>query len=122
MKLILSTILIIMMVLSAIISYAADLKWDASTGEVVGYNVYFTTGSDTFRKNVGNVIEVLDIDKILNLYPGKEYTFTVTAHNLIGESETSNAVNYTAAEYVPPDDNLPPVIIIIPGPVTIIVE
>lgn len=112
-------ILILAMIISAGLSYCADLKWDASTGDVEGYNVYFNSGEDEFHKDVGNVTEVLDIDTSLNLYPGKIYTATVKAYNAKGESDPSNSVEYTSPKYIPPDDVLPPVIIVLPESITI---
>lgn len=104
------------------IANAASLKWNASTGVVDGYNVYFSSEGIDYNKDVGNVIEIQNIDSELNLYPGKEYIFTVTAYNVMGESEPSNTASYNVPMYSVPGDNLPATVIIIPGPVTIIVE
>jgi len=104
------------------LSFGATLQWDACTG-ATGYNVYFTPDNiDYYHYNNGNQVRCEDIDNTLNLPPGVEMTFHVTAYNGVGESGESNKVTYTRAAYVPPEDNLPPVVIVIPGPVTIIIE
>lgn len=120
MKKLFLTVLIFMFCLG--LANAATLKWDVSTGTVDGYNVYFSSDGTEYNMDVGNVTEVTGIDSAFNLYPGNEYIFTVTAYNAAGESEPSNAAIYTAPGYAPPGDNLPATVIIIPGPVTIIVE
>ena len=98
---------------------AADLKWDASTGEVDGYNVYFTDGTNDFSHPVGDVTEVPDIDNTLNLLPGKTYVFTVTAWNIMGESGRSNEAAYEmTAVYTPPAQNIP-IKITVPAEITI---
>lgn len=102
---------------------AADLKWDASTGDVDGYNVYFSDGINNYNYNAGAALEVLDIVSTLNLRPGVTYTFTATAYNNeLGESGLSNEATYTTdPSYVIPDDSIP-VKIQKPSIITIIVE
>ena len=104
---------------------AANLRWDSSEGDVDGYIVYYGTsgeGEYTENINVGNVMEVLDIDNTLHLHPGETYTAIVRAYNDKGESGPSNSVEYTAPAFTPPDDKLPPIIITLPGPVTITIN
>ena len=115
-------ILAVLVFMFCSIANAASLRWDVSTGEVDGYNVYFISEGIDYNKDVGNVTEVAEIDSEFNLHPGKEYIFTVTAYNIMGESEQSNTAIYTTPIYTLPDDNLPSAVIHIPGPVTIIVE
>lgn len=98
---------------------APRLVWDASTGQVDGYKVYYTDGTNQYQKIV-TMPECPLAD--LNLEPGKSYTFWVTAYNTAGESGSSNTVAYDVAEYTPGPDVLPPVTIIIPGPVTITIN
>ena len=88
-------LLIILSILVMAVSVnAANLKWDASTGQVDGYTVYFTDGTDNYVHDAGNLTEVPDIDSTLNLAPAKTYTFYVTAWNLMGESDPSNTAEY----------------------------
>ena len=101
-------LMILVIMAMAMTANAATLRWDASTGEVDGYNIYFTDGIENFTAPVGGVTEVLDIDNTFNLLPGKTYTFSVTAWNSVGESGPSNeAVYVTASEYTPPEWNIP---------------
>jgi len=87
---------------------AATLKWDASAGDVDGYNIQFTDGTENFNYNAGAALEVLNIDKTLNLHRGKTYVFTATAYNQMGESARSNSVDYTTAPaYVAPENSIP---------------
>ena len=103
------------------LSLGANLQWDACTG-ALGYNIYFTDGVSTYNYNNRNQTVCTDIDNTLNLPYDVELTFYVTAYNSTGESGESNRVTYTRAAYVPPEDSLPPVVIVIPGPVTIIIK
>lgn len=91
-------------------SQAATLRWDASTGTVDGYTVYFTDGTNTYNYDAGTATEVVDIDTTLNLVYGTTYTFIVRAYNSVGESGDSNSASYTtdpAPVYNPPVDSLP---------------
>jgi len=102
------------------ITYAANpkLAWDGVT-EATGYTVYYDEVANTgfqYNKSVTGV-ECPLAD--LNLAPGKSYKFVVTAYNDAGQSGYSNQVTYDVPLYTPPTDNLPPKIIIIPGPITI---
>lgn len=103
------SLLIILVVLAMAISVnAADLRWDASTGDVEGYNIYFTDGTTVFNYNAGTALEVLDIDNALNLHRGTTYIFTATAYNEAGESPESDSAEYTTADaYVPPPNSIP---------------
>jgi len=105
----LTLFIFIFILLCASFSSAATLKWDAPTsGQIEGYNIYFTDGIDNFNQNVGNVLEVIDIDSAFNLIPGKTYIFTCTAWNIYGESGLSNEVVYgTPAIYTPPPTVIP---------------
>ena len=81
------------------------LKWDASTGEVIGYKVYYgtKTGEYTESKDVGNVTQYPLAD--LNLTQGLTYYFMLRAYNDFGESEDSNIISYSAPV---PGDLTPP--------------
>ena len=117
--------LIVLLILVMAVSVSAEpvnLRWDASTGEVDGYNIYFTGGAESFNYDAGDATEVLDIVDTLNLHPGTTYTFTATAYNQMGESEQSNSATYTTADvYAPPGDNIP-IRLTRPSVITIIVE
>jgi hypothetical protein len=71
------------------------LSWDASPDpSVVGYNVYYGTGSGNYTNivNVGGA----SFTTIPGIVEGKTYYFAVTAFDLFGqESVFSNEVNYT---------------------------
>ena len=81
---------------------AADLVWDASSGTVDGYKVYYGTNASNPSKsvNVGNKTQY-DIDK-LPLAENTQYYFCVTAYNTAGESNPCPPVAYTPADTTPP--------------------
>ena len=83
------------------------LKWDASTGEVIGYKVYYgtKTGEYTESKDVGNVTQYSLTE--LNLTQGLTYYFMVRAYNDLGESDDSNITSYSAPV---PGDLTPPLV------------
>ena len=104
-KLLLALLFVLFM---AVPAFAASLVWDASTGAVDGYIVYFgpTAGDHAqFHYDVGTPT-TCDLG-LLNLVPGTSYTFTVRAYNTAGESGDSNAVTYTRPAYSPPVNVLP---------------
>ena len=85
------------------------LKWDASTGEVTGYTIYYGTsqGSYLLNRDVGDVTQYA-----LNNFPlseGVTYYFVVRSYNSYGESANSGEISYTVpitGDTTPP---LPPV-------------
>ena len=88
--------------------YASDLKWNSSTGDVSGYNIYYglSQGSYPFSEDVGNVTQY-SLDNF-SLSEGTTYYFVVRAYNASGESGDSNATTYavpSAGDSTPP---LPP--------------
>jgi len=104
--------LLIIFVLTLLIStgaFAADLRWDASAGEVKGYTVYWTDSTgEPFNKTVSSTtLAILDIDNALELAPKETYNFIVKAYNDSGESGPSNSVDFTANHYSPPTDKTP---------------
>ena len=109
-------VLLLLLFCSGIVS-AKTLKWDALTILPDGYTAYWT-GTAVGNKTTTDT--QIDIDT-LNLLPGA-YTFVVKAFNVTGESGPSNEAIYTMDGYLPPVDNVAPVTIVIPGPVTIIVN
>ena len=96
-------ILMLIMVFIAIsVSSAATLVWDASTGTVDGYNVYYGTSATNPSEsvNVGNVTQY-SIDS-LPLSENVQYYFCVSAYNTAGESDPCAPVAYTPADTTPP--------------------
>lgn len=104
-KLLLALLIILFMAAPA---FAASLVWDASTGQVNGYIVYFgpTSGDHAAFHYENGIATSCDLVN-LNLVPGVDYTFTVRAWNSAGESGDSNSVPYTLPAYSPPVDVLP---------------
>ena len=115
-------LVLIFLLVSFGIASATDLRWDASTGIVDGYNVYYTDEITDFNFDAGNVLEILDIDTNLQLLADTTYTFTMKAYNNVGESPVSNTVIYTTTEgYTPPPNNIP-ISITAPTIITITIE
>jgi hypothetical protein len=83
----------------------AKLVWDASSGEVTGYRVYYglSQGSHPNSRDVGNVTECLLSN--LPLEENKTYYFVTRAYNGAGESGDSNEVSWQAPDMTAP---LPP--------------
>jgi len=104
--------LVLMVLLLIVVSASADIaRWDASEC-ADGYKIYY----NEYSTIIGESTEC-DLDA-LNLVPGVEYTFQVTAYNGYGESVKSNSLTYTKGSYTP-TENIPPMVICFPGPVTI---
>ena len=104
-KLILAFLLVLFITVPA---FAASLVWDASTGQVNGYIVYFgPTSGDHAQYHYDNGTDTSCDMSNLNLVPGIDYTFTVRAWNTAGESGDSNSVTYTVPAYSPPANVLP---------------
>ena len=106
--------------------YPCDEQWDA----LVGYNIYYSNpAGDQFNKTISksdistNSTRVLyeNIEDKLHLQYNVEYTLWVTAFSAGEESDKSNSDTYTRSGYSPSEDKLPPAIIRITGPVTIII-
>jgi hypothetical protein len=116
------------------IASAATLSWDYPSDEqwntLVGYNIYYSNpAGDQFNKIIyksdtstnSTRVRYEDIEDKLHLQYNVEYTLWMTAFNIGEESDKSNSAIYTRDGYSPPEDNLPPAIIHISGPVTIII-
>lgn len=110
---------LLFLLVAVAISHAATLTWNAPPEPVDGYVVHYTDQTNDYTYNAGSQT-TCDIDN-LNFVIGVEYTLNVTAYNSIGASDPSNSVVWTQTAYTPPPDSIPPVILI-PGPVTIIIN
>ena len=85
---------------------AETLVWDASSGSVDGYNVYYGTrpGDHSNYHDVGKVTQ-LDLNN-LPLSEGVTYYLSVSAYNEAGESPPCAPVVFTPGDNTPP---IPPV-------------
>ena len=63
-------------------------------------------GTDNFNYTVVGDVRTCDTG-LLNLVPGTEYTFHVTAYNETDESGPSNTVTWTRTVFEPPANLLP---------------
>ena len=105
MKKILGLLLMFLLVLgsglaSAVQAKTVSLAWEASPSEVVGYKIYYRTGTPdlggagTLVIDVGNVLTY----SLSSLDPTLDYYFAVTAYNASGqESDFSNHVHSPGA-------------------------
>lgn len=84
---------------------APTLVWDASSGTVTGYRIYYglSSGSYTNSKDVGDVTQY-SISS-LPLQDSTTYYFVARAYNGAGESGNSNEVSYKTPDTTAP---LPP--------------
>ncbi len=96
-------VLVLMMAIPSSAFSAPSLQWEASTGEVDGYRIYYGTSHGNFfmNKDVGN--RTLYSLSALSLQRGTTYYFVVAAYNGAGESDPSNEVSWTV-----PADSTPP--------------
>jgi hypothetical protein len=85
---------------------AETLVWDASSGTVDGYNVYYGTNHSDHSnyRDVGNTTQ-LDLNN-LPLSEGVTYYLCVSAYNSAGESPPCAPVVFTPGDNTPP---LPPI-------------
>ena len=81
---------------------AATLKWDASTGVVNGYKIYYGTSPDAPSQSIdaGNV-QQYQIDN-LPLSENIQYYFCVSAYNSSGESPPCAPIAYSPGDSTPP--------------------
>ncbi len=83
-------------------AFAANLVWDAATGSVDGYKVYYGTSASNPSNSVNaGSATAYNIDK-LNLSENVQYFFCVSAYNDAGESVPCPPVAYTPADSTPP--------------------
>lgn len=78
------------------------LAWDASSGAVTGYRVYYGTAQGTYNQNkdVGNVTQYSL--STLPLTERQTYYFVARAYNAAGESGNSNMVSWTVPDSTAP--------------------
>jgi hypothetical protein len=102
----LSLIVTLSLLISPAVIEAETLAWDASSGTVEGYNVYYGTNpSDrSNHRDVGNTTQ-LDLNN-LPLSDGVTYYLCVSAYNSAGESPPCAPVVFTPGDNTPP---LPPI-------------
>ena len=113
-KLILAFLLVLFITVPA---FAASLVWNYDAGHDVsiGYTVYFTDGVKNYNKTFlvadcivnGTEVRYDNIETILKLHYGVQYTFELARYNDAGESGHSNSITWTRNAYVPPTDSLP---------------
>ena len=115
---------------------AADLTWDYPgdnewDNNLVGYTIHYSDPADqVFTKTIykadttanATTVRYSDIENKLNLQYNTEYTLYLTAFDETQESIASNTCTHTREGHVPPEDTLPPIIVEISGPVTIIIN
>ena len=124
MKKLISVFMFIM--LFASISYSADLAWDYDNShelttmfylvftDVDSYCSQKTSGFCTYEfpvedtEVVGGTVILREVESILNLHPGIEYTFTLARANDVGESGYSNSVTHIRPTHQGPGTDLPP--------------
>lgn len=103
---ILPGILILIFIVAAPCSAFASpfLQWDASTGEVTGYRVYYgTTQGGPYPASREVASNSCNCDMVnLSLQEKTTYYFVVRAYNAAGESGNSNEATYTVPDTTPP--------------------
>lgn len=84
-------------------SAAGTLAWDASTGEVQGYKVYYgtTTGGPYPNSANAGTARTYSLNN-LPLQENTTYYFVVRAYNQAGESASSNQVSQSVGDTTPP--------------------
>jgi hypothetical protein len=99
---ILSALAILAWLAPGAVSADPKLVWDASSGDVTGYRVYYglSAGSHPTSQSVGNVTEYPMSS--LPLEESRTYYFVVRAYNGAGESGDSNEISWVAADRTPP--------------------
>lgn len=122
--------LIFALILIPALLSAATLRWSAvestSTCTIKGYTVSFWEGDEKpatvkYHYNTAG-LQVADIVATFHLAPNVEYSFSVCANSTSGEIGPYSApIKWTYKPAPPPDDNLPPAVIYIPGKVQTII-
>lgn len=72
------------------------LAWNASSGSVDGYRVYFRTKGDKFYTRYQDAGPTLTLS-VTGLQSKTTYWFVATAYSSFGESDHSNEVSYRTA-------------------------
>ena len=78
------------------------LVWDASSGDVTGYRIYYGTNQQSLSENrdVGNVTEYPLYQ--MPLQEKETYFFVARAYNTAGESGDSNMVSWLVPDNTAP--------------------
>lgn len=115
----LTLVLCMLLIATTVVAKEWHLKWDAVSGDVDGYVVYYSDNvGGSFQKDVNTGTEISLND--LNVAVGIPYVYNVTAYNHVGESAWSNPVDFTRPEFIPGEGNLPTIVITIPNGVSTI--
>jgi hypothetical protein len=82
---------------------APMLAWDASSGEVTGYKIYYGTAQGALNQSqgVGNVTQY-PLLSLPSLTEKQTYFFAARAYNAAGESGNSNIVSWTVPDSTAP--------------------
>ncbi len=98
------------------VCHAATVSWvpGEGGGAPEGYTIYYTDGVTAKTLTIGNVTS-----QTISLSPGVEYVFEVAGYNQAGEGPLSDSARYTEPAYEPPPNGPLPIVIQVPGPVTI---
>lgn len=89
-------IILMVLVIAVSVNARPTLMWNASTGQVDGYNVYHGNISGDFpvQTDVGNVTEY-ELEDLIDMgREGDQFFFIVRAYNVSGESGDSNQTDY----------------------------
>lgn len=82
---------------------AGTLAWNASTGTVNGYKVYYgTTSGGPYPTSANAGTATTYSLNSLPLQQGATYYFVVRAFNQAGESANSNQASYSVTDTTPP--------------------
>lgn len=85
-----------------VLAIASTLHWDAVSGDVTGYRVYYGMTSGSYSANVDAGLSTEYDISSLSLTEGATYYFIVRAYNSIGESDNSNEVSWTVPDTTAP--------------------
>lgn len=82
---------------------AGTLAWDAGSGVVQGYRIYYgTTSGGPYPSSATAGTATSYALKNLPLQEKSTYYLVVRAYNQAGESANSNQISYTATDTTPP--------------------
>ncbi|MCD6262522.1 MAG: fibronectin type III domain-containing protein [Deltaproteobacteria bacterium] len=98
----------VVVLLFAASAFATDVhfKWDASSGTVEGYRIYYGSSHEGPYSNLLGEVGGTTTDYVATLDPSKTYYLVVRAFNSYGESGNSNEIVWPTAgsDITPPGD------------------